>query len=58
MEKRILGAEDSIENTDTTVKENAKYKKTITQNIQVIRDTMRRPNVLIIRVDEKEDFST
>jgi hypothetical protein len=58
MEKRILGAEDSIENTDTTVKENAKCKKTLTQNIQVIRDTMRRPNVLIIRVDEKEDFST
>jgi hypothetical protein len=40
---------------DTTVKENAKYKKILTQNIQEIQDTMRRPNLRIIRVDENED---
>jgi hypothetical protein len=27
MEERISGAEDSIESMDTTIKENAKYKK-------------------------------
>jgi hypothetical protein len=33
MEERISGAEDSIENLDTTIKENAKCKKLLTQNI-------------------------
>jgi cell division protein FtsL len=36
MEQRISGAEDSIENMDTTIKENAKCKKILTQNIQEI----------------------
>ena len=36
MEERISGAEDSIENMDTTMKENAKCKKILTQNIQEI----------------------
>jgi hypothetical protein len=40
---RISGAEDSIENIDTNVKENAKGKKLLTQNIQEIQDRMRRP---------------
>jgi hypothetical protein len=52
MEERISDAEDSIENMDATIKENAKFKKILTQNIQEI--TMRRP--WIIRVDENEDF--
>ena len=34
MEERISGAEDSIENISTTIKENAKCKKILTQNIQ------------------------
>jgi hypothetical protein len=56
MEKRISGAEDSIENMDTTIKENANCKKILTQNIQEIQDTMRRPNLRIIGIDENEDF--
>jgi hypothetical protein len=56
MEERISGAEDSIENTDTTVKENTKCKKILTQNIQEIQDTMRRPNLRIMSIDENEDF--
>ena len=36
IEKRTTGAEDTIENIDTTVKENAKSKKLLTQNIQEI----------------------
>ena len=40
----------------TTIKENAKCKKILAQNIQEIQDTMRRPNLQIIGVDEKEDF--
>jgi hypothetical protein len=63
MEERISGAEDSIGNMDTTIKENAKCKmqnakckKILTQNIQEIHDTMRRPNLQIIGVDENEEF--
>jgi hypothetical protein len=43
---------------DTTIKENAKCKKILAQNIKEIQDTMRRPNLQLIGVDENEDFST
>jgi predicted nucleic acid-binding Zn-ribbon protein len=56
MEERISGAEDSIENIGTTIKENTKYKKILTQNIQEIQDTMKRPNLRIIGGNENEDF--
>jgi hypothetical protein len=56
MEERISGAEDSIENKDTSIKENAKCKKILTQLTQEIQDTMRRPNLRIIGIDENEDF--
>jgi hypothetical protein len=48
IEERTSGAEDTIENIDITVKENAKCKKLLTQNIQEIQDTMRRPNLRIL----------
>ena len=41
-EEKISGAEDTIENIDTTVKENTKSKKFLIQNIQGIQDTVRR----------------
>jgi hypothetical protein len=56
MEERISGAEDSIENIGTTIKENTKRKKILTENIQDIQDTIRRLNLWIIGVDENEDF--
>ena len=56
MEDRISGTQDSIENIDTTIKENTKCKKILTQNIKEIQDTMRRPNLWIIGIDENEDF--
>jgi hypothetical protein len=56
MEERISGAQDSIGNICTTIKENEKCKKILTQNIQEIEDTMRRPNLWIIGVDENLDF--
>jgi chromosome segregation ATPase len=56
MEERISGVEDSIENMGTKMKENGKCKKILTQNIQEIQDTMRRPNLRIIGVDENEEF--
>jgi hypothetical protein len=47
MEERISGIQDSIENMDTPIKENAKSKKILTENIQEIQNTKRRPDVRI-----------
>jgi methyl-accepting chemotaxis protein len=55
MEERISGVENSIESMDTTIKENAKSNKVLTQNIQEIKDTMRRPKLRIKPIDENED---
>jgi FtsZ-binding cell division protein ZapB len=54
IEERISGAKDTIENIDMTVKENAKCKNALTQNIQEIHDTMRRPNLRIIDIEDRE----
>jgi hypothetical protein len=43
------------ENSDTIIKESAKCKKLLTQNIQEIYTTMRRPNLRIRGIDENED---
>jgi hypothetical protein len=40
---------------DTTVKENAKCKKLLTQNVQEIQDTMRRPNLRVKGIEESEE---
>jgi chromosome segregation ATPase len=56
MEERTSGSEDSIENIGTIIKEYAKCRKILTQNIQETQDTMRRPNLRIIGMDENEDF--
>ena len=53
IEKRLSGRENNIEDTDTTVKENTKCKKLLTQNTQENQDTMKRPN--LIRIEENED---
>jgi hypothetical protein len=56
IEERISGAEDTIENIDTTIKENVKCRKILSQIIQEIQDIMRRPNLRIIGIDKKENF--
>jgi hypothetical protein len=56
MEERTFGAEDSIKTVDTKIKENAKYKKILTQNIQEIQYTMKRANPWIVGIDENKDF--
>ena len=55
MEERISGIEDTLEDSDTSVKENVKYKKFLTQNNQKIWDTMQKPNQRTIRIKERED---
>jgi hypothetical protein len=52
----MSGAEDTIENIDKTVKENAKCKRLLTQNIHEIQDKMRRSNLRIVGIEESEDF--
>ena len=48
MEERMSGVEDSIENISTTIKENTKCKKILTQNIQEIQDTTRSPIYIVL----------
>ena len=50
MEERILGAEVNIVNIDKTAREDAKTKKLLTQNVQEIQETVRRPNLRIIGI--------
>ena len=40
---------------EKTVKENTKYTNLLTQSIQEIQDTIKRPNLRIIRIEENED---
>jgi hypothetical protein len=42
IEERISGVEDTLGNIDTTVKENAKFKKLLTQNSQKLHDVSAR----------------
>ena len=53
-EERISGSEDNFESIENTVRENAKPQKFLTQNVQEIQDTMRRPNLRIIIEEGKE----
>ena len=56
MEERISGADDSIEYMGTTNKEHGKNKKFLTEDLQEVQDTKRRPNLRMIGVDENQDF--
>ena len=55
MEERISGVEDTMEEIDVSVKENVKSKKFLTQTVQEIQDNMKRQNLRIIGIEEKED---
>jgi hypothetical protein len=55
IEDRISGVEDTLEEIDTTVKENSKYKNLLIQSIQEIQDTTEWPNLRIIGIEENED---
>ena len=39
-----------------TAREDAKNQKLLTQNVQKIQDTMRRPNLRIIGIEEGEEY--
>ena len=52
MKERLSSVEDMIEEIDTSVKENVKVKRFLTQNIQEIWKTMKRPNLRIIGIEE------
>ena len=54
MEERISSTEKTREEIDSSVKENIKYNKSLTQNIQEIWDTKERPNLRIIGIEGEE----
>ena len=55
IEERMSGVEYMVEEIDTTVNENSKHKNLLTQSIQEIQDTMKRPSIRKIRIEENED---
>lgn len=55
MEERISGVEDTMEEIDVSVKENVKSEKFLTQTVQEMQDNMKRQNLRIIGIEEKED---
>ena len=56
MEERISGVEVMVEKIDSLVKENVNFNKSLTQNIQEIWETMRRPNLRIIGIKEGKEL--
>ena len=56
IEERILVVEDSLEDIQSSTKKNIKYNKSLTQNIQEIWDTMKRPNLRITGIEEAEEI--
>ena len=56
IEERISGTEDTIEEIDSLVKANIKSNKFLTQNIQEIWDTMKRPNLRRMETEEGEEL--
>ena len=54
IEERISESEDIIGKINALIKENNKTNQFLTQNIQKIWDTMKRPNLRIIGAEEGE----
>ena len=54
IEGRISDVENMIEEIDSSVKEKIKANQVITHNIQEFWDTMKRPNIRIIGLEEGE----
>jgi hypothetical protein len=54
MKTRISGVKDTIEEIDTSVKEYAKCKKILNQNIQEICDTIKGPYLRVRGIGEGE----
>jgi hypothetical protein len=55
IEESLSCTEDTIENIHRTVKENAKSKILPAQNVQETQDTMKRPKLNIIGIEDSED---
>ncbi len=55
IEERMSDTEDTIEKINTLIKENSKTNKFSSQNIQEIWDTIKRPNLRIIGIEEGEE---
>ena len=56
IEERVSDTEDTVEEINSLIKEQNKSNKFLTKNIQEIWDTMKRPNLRIIGVEEVEDL--
>jgi hypothetical protein len=55
MEERITGIDNTLEETNLLLK-NVRSKNFMTQNKQETWDTMKRPNLRVIGIEEREDY--
>lgn len=55
MEERISGVEGIVEGMSISVKESAKSKNFLTQNIQELWDSIKKPNLRTIGIEKGED---
>ena len=55
MDENTSSIEDTIKEIEISVKENVKSKKSLTQIIQEIWDTMKGPNIQILEREEGEN---
>ena len=55
-DRRISDTEDTVEEINSLIKEQNKSNKCLTQNIQEIWDTVKRPNLKIKGIEEGEDL--
>ena len=56
IQNRISGLKDTIEEIESSVKEKAKSNQRLKQNIQKTWDTMKRPKIRIIGIEEIDKF--
>ena len=56
IEERISDSEDTIEKLNALTEENSKFNKFSSQNIQEMWDTIKKPNLRIIGVEEGEEL--
>ena len=53
-EERILGVEDILEEIESTVNANSKHRKLLIHSIYEIQDTIKRPNLIRIGIEDSK----
>jgi uncharacterized coiled-coil protein SlyX len=58
VENRVSGTEDEVEELDQTVEDHKKVLRKYEWNMQDVWDTIKRPNLQIMHIEEGEEIQT